>query len=57
MALSELNLNQIENFQQIHLESHCLVTSKAEIIGYTITFCKSIFRNNLLKIDIQQCVL
>ena len=29
MAFSESNLNQIENFQQMHLECHCLVTSKA----------------------------
>ena len=39
MAFSESNLNQIENFQQIHLECHCLVTSKAELIGLTKTFC------------------
>ena len=38
MAFSQSNLNQIENFQQINLEYHCLVTSKAEISGFRKTF-------------------
>ena len=56
MAFSESNLSQIENFQQKHLECYCLVISKAELIGYTKRFCQFIFRNNVLKIDIQECV-
>ena len=56
MAFSESNLYQIEIFQQIHPECHCLVTSKAELIEFTKTLCKSIFGNSVLKIDIQECV-
>ena len=31
-------------------------TSKAELIEFTKTLCKSIFGNSVLKIDIQECV-
>ena len=35
MTFSESRFNQIENFQQIHLEYHCILTFKAELIGFT----------------------
>ena len=38
MAFSESKFNQIENLQQIHLEYHCLVNSKAKLIGFTERF-------------------
>ena len=47
MAFSESNLNQNENFQRIHLERHCLVTSRAELIGFTKTFLIHFLKINL----------